>query len=176
MDVVIDDLYVSREHCVLELEDDGVRVDASKSVNRISVNGRPLEFALFSQAGTFTIGETAIHLRPASPSEDTTLVLSRSVPTLVFRRSTRELFAADGALIAQFSSHEGAALQAIVGAYPDAASTQQISSAVWGEPDYESYLIHRLMQRVRSRMGNFADLIENVRGAGYRLREPIDMR
>ena len=176
MDVVIDDMYVSREHCVLALEGDGVRVDASKSVNRIAVNGRLEDCVLFTSAGSFTIGETTIHLRPAIASDDTTLVLGRPTPALSYRRSTRELFGSDGALIAQFSTQEGAALQAIVASYPDAAATQQISTAVWGEPDYESYLIHRLMQRVRSRMGDNADLIENVRGAGYRLRSPIEMR
>jgi DNA-binding response OmpR family regulator len=32
------------------------------------------------------------------------------------------------------------------------------------------------MQRLRDRLGDFGDLIENVRGAGYRLRGPMDMR
>jgi hypothetical protein len=176
MDVVIDDIYVSREHCILEITDGGVRVDASRSVNRILVDGRLLECVLFPRAGAFTIGETSIQLRPARATQDTTLHLSRTTPALHFRSSTRELLAFDGTVISQFSPQEAAALEAIVASYPDAAAARAISTAVWGEPDYEAYLIHRLIQRVRGRMGDFADYIENVRGSGYRLRGAIEMR
>jgi hypothetical protein len=175
-DVVLDDIYVSREHCTIALEDGTVRVDASRSVNRIVVNGRMVETAVFASAGSFAIGETTIHIRPAGAAEDTTLPLSSARASLVFRRSTRELLAFDGTLISRFSTQEAAAFGVIASSYPDAAPTQAISTAVWGEPDYESYLIHRLMQRVRLRMGDSATLVGSVRGAGYRLLGPVDMR
>ncbi|MGA3057385.1 MAG: FHA domain-containing protein [Candidatus Limnocylindrales bacterium] len=176
MDVVIDDPYVSREHCTLELDADGVRVDASHSTNLICVDGRDMKCAMFRRAGSFSIGQTTVQLRPASVTQDTTLHMSRTTPTLTLRRSTRELLSADGTLIAQLSMSEAAALEAIVTRFPDAADHATISRAIWGEPDYPRYLIHRLIQRLRDRMGDFADLIENVRGAGYRLRGPMDLR
>lgn len=175
MDVVVDDPYVSREHCTLELEGGSVCVDASRSMNLIVVDGRGMECAIFHEAGSFSIGQTIVLLRPASATQDTTLHLSRTTPTLTLRRSTRELLSADGTLVAQLSMSEAAALEAIVSRFPDAADHATLARAIWGEPDYPRYLIHRLMQRLRDRMGDFADLIENVRGAGYRLRGPMNL-
>jgi hypothetical protein len=176
MDVVIDDPFVSREHCTLDVDGDGVRVDARGSKNEIAIEGSSMDCVIFKRAGAFVIGETTIHLRPASATQDTTLQLSRTAPVLVLRRSTRELSALDGTLIAQFSAQELAALWAIAESFPDVAKTTTISTAVWGEPDYDTVLIYRLMQRVRGRMGDFATLVENVRGAGYRLRGPMELR
>jgi predicted component of type VI protein secretion system len=175
MDVVIDDPYVSREHCILQLEAGGVRVDASLSTNLIVVDGRDMKCAVFRQAGSFSIGQTLVQLRPASVAEDATLHLSRTSPMLTLRRSTRELLSADGTLVAQLSTSEAAALSVIASRFPDAADHPTIARAIWGEPDYPRYLIHRLVQRLRDRMGDFGHLIENVRGAGYRLRGPLDL-
>lgn len=175
-DVVIDDPYVSREHCVLELDGAGVRVDASVGTNQICVDGREVKRATFRGTGSFSIGQTTVQLRPVSSTEDTTLHLDRATPTLTFRRSTRELLSADGTLIAQLSVSEAMALEAIATRYPDAADHATLAQAIWGEPDYPRYLIHRLVQRLRDRLGDFGDLIQNVRGAGYRLRGPMELR
>jgi hypothetical protein len=190
-DIVVDDMYVSRDHCVLELDGDDVRVDASRSVNRILVNGQLLDSACFTEPGIFTIGETTFTLTTTGDADEATRLLARPSPgardgkapgasdaalRFSYRRSTRELFGPDGSLIAQFSPQEGATFGAIVDSYPDAASTARISTAVWSEPGYETYLIHRILQRIRRRMGDHAAVIENVRGAGYRSREPIELR
>jgi len=176
MDVVVDDPYVSREHCAIELKDGGVHVDANLGTNVICVDGREMKQARFLRAGSFSIGQTTLRLRPQSDGEGTTLHLSRATPTLAFRRSTREVFSPDGTLIAQLSTSEAAALEAIAGRYPDAADHATLARAIWGDHDYPRYLIHRLIQRLRDRMGDSGDLIENVRGAGYRLRGPMDVR
>jgi Inner membrane component of T3SS, cytoplasmic domain/Transcriptional regulatory protein, C terminal len=175
-DVVIEDPYVSREHCSLELTADGVRVDATGSLNRIRANGEELERLELTDAGSFSIGQTTVHLRPISLNDDTTLRMTERPAVLTLRRSTRELFDATGATIAQLSVSEAAVLETIAGRFPDAAPHDDIAIAVWGDSDYDRYLIHRLVQRLRDRMGGSGDLVENVRGAGYRLRAPIDLR
>jgi hypothetical protein len=176
MNVVIDDPYVSREHCILQIENGGVRVDASHSMNLIVVDGREMECAMFQHSGSFLIGQTIVQLRPLSANDETTLHLSRATPMLTFRRSTRELLSADGTVIAQLSTSEAAALEAMVAQFPDAADHATLARAIWGEADYPRYLIHRLIQRLRERLGDFGDQIENVRGTGYRVRAPIDLR
>jgi DNA-binding response OmpR family regulator len=175
MDLSVDDPYVSRQHCTLELEDGGVRVDASRSMKTIVVDGRELKCVVFRQAGSFSIGRTILQLRPSSWTEDTTLSMSRAIPLLTFRRSTRELLVADGTVVTQLSALEAAALEAIVARYPDCADHATMARAIWGEADYPRYLIHRLVQRLRDRLGDFGEMIENVRGAGYRLRGPVDI-
>jgi DNA-binding response OmpR family regulator len=175
-DIVIEDPYVSREHCTVEVQDGGVRVDASRSMNRIRVKGREMESVFFDQAASFVVGGTSVDVRPITASDETTLYLIRSTPALTLRRSTRELLAPDATVIVQLSTHEAAALDAIASKYPDAADHDTIATATWGEPDYPRYLIHRLIQRLRERLGEYADIVENVRGAGYRLRSPLDLR
>ena len=176
MDVVIEDPYISREHCTLELAGEGVLVDASKSLNRVRANGLELQSVVIAEPGSFIVGQTTVSLRPVAPTEDTTLLLGRSPGQLSFRRSTRELFAPDGTLIAQLSTAEGSALCQIAARYPDAADHDSIGQAIWGEGCYDRYLIHRLVQRLRDRMGDYAAQLENVRGAGYRLRAPLELR
>lgn len=175
MGVVIDDPYVSREHCVLQLEDGVVRVDASLSVNLIVVDGREMKCVVFRQAGSFSIGQTVVQLRPVSAADDATLQMSHTTPTLTLRRSTRELLSADGTLLAQLSASEAATLDVIASRFPNAADQSAIARAISDNPDYPSYLIHRLVQRLRDRMGDYGHVIENVRGAGYRLRGPLNL-
>jgi hypothetical protein len=177
MDVVVDDPYVSREHCVLEIDGSGsVRVDATCGSNVVTVDGRDLKLAVMRGTSSFSIGRTLIQLRQGGGAEDSTLHMSQARPTLTFRRSTRELFAPDGTLVAQLAPLEGSALETIAARFPDAADHVTLSLALWGEPDHERYLIHRMVQRLRDRLGDYGDLIENVRGAGYRLKGPIDLR
>jgi DNA-binding response OmpR family regulator len=158
------------------LEGAGVRVDASRSLNRIRVNGQDHECVMFADAGSFVVGQTTVQMRPVSPTEDTTLQLTQRPPLLTLRRSTRELVAPDGTLIAQLSASEELALYEIAIRYPDAADHDSIGQSIWGQDAYDRYLIHRLVQRLREKLGDSADLIENVRGAGYRLRAPLELR
>jgi hypothetical protein len=176
MDVVIDDPYVSREHCVLELEGGGVRIDASRSLNRIWVQDGDFDRVFLTEPGSFRIGETTIGLRPVSPNEDTTLHLTQRRPALTLRHSTRELLDPDGTVIAQLSVSEETALYEMAIKYPDAVDHDTLGRAIWGKDGFDRYLIHRVVQRLRDRMGDSGDLIENVRGAGYRLRAPLDLR
>jgi hypothetical protein len=175
-DVLIEDPYVSREHCTLELTPEGVRVDATGSMNRIHARGEEMERIVLAVEGSFIVGQTTVHLRPISRAADVTLRMGRRPSALTLRRSTRELLDAEGAPIAQLSVSEAAVLETIAGRFPDAAPHDAIAVAVWGESDYDRYLIHRLVQRLRERMGASGELVENVRGAGYRLRSPIDLR
>jgi len=70
--------------------------DASLSTNLIVVDGRDMKCAVFREAGSFSIGQSIISLRPISVAEDTTLHLSRTTPTLTLRRSTVSCFRKTG--------------------------------------------------------------------------------
>jgi predicted component of type VI protein secretion system len=175
MDVVVDDPYASRQHCVIRMADGRPFVDARKSLNQIRVSDQPVATAWLSSGASFTVGRTPLMVRLAGPSADTTWILRDTRPGLSLRRSTRELIGRGGEVIVRFSAAESAALAAVAGRHPDAADHAEIGHAVWGEYPFDQYQIHRLFQRIRQRLGPRADLIENVRGAGYRLRDPIEL-
>jgi len=123
---------------------------------------------------SFTLGQTTFRVvAPDADDRQTLRLPRRETASLVFRASTRELLDGEGTLIAQFSEQEARAVQMLIARYPDAASHRDLGLAIWEGLGYDQYLLHRLMQRVRQRAGAERRLVENVRGAGYRLRLPI---
>jgi hypothetical protein len=175
MDVVLDDPYASRQHCVIRIVDGRPFVDARGSLNQIRVNGQLVKTASLSEGASFTVGRTPLRVRFEGRTGDTTWFLRDTQSSLRLRRSTRELIGRDDEVLVRFSNAESAALAAVAGRHPDAADHAEIGHAVWGEYPFDQYQIHRLFQRIRQRLGARGDMIENVRGAGYRLREPIDL-
>jgi DNA-binding winged helix-turn-helix (wHTH) protein len=177
-DIVLRDPYVSREHCTVYADAAGTMVQAERALNPISVGGREVRSARLGHGGTFTVGETNFRvLGAAAGDNDKTLEYHQrqAAASLVLRSSARELIDRDGTLVAQFSAAEYLAFATLVRRYPDAANHTEIGAAVWGGMGFDQYQLHRLLQRIRQRLGDAADLLENVRGAGYRLRSPVDI-
>jgi predicted component of type VI protein secretion system len=176
MDVVLDDPFVSRSHCVITLTASGPVVDASKSLHQVVVAGIDVERAPLHHGDTVTVGETTLVIRFGRSDAAETLIRRRHPTTCSLRSSTRELFDPSGKLVAAFSVDEARFLEVLVRRYPDAASHEELGGAVWGGTGYDPYLIHRLAQRVRLRLDERSHLVVNVRGAGYRLAEAVAVR
>jgi hypothetical protein len=174
-DVVLDDPYVSRLHCTVRIDGGSVVLDAGQARNPLRVDGRETAFFLVTRSPqAFEVGKTAFQVISIAPTlSETTLVLTRTTH-LGLRGSTRELFERPGGVVAQFSASEYAAFAAIVRKYPGAANHREVGQAVWGDVGYDQYQIHRLMQRIRQRIGTYAEFLENVRGEGYRFHLPVE--
>ncbi len=176
-DIVVDDPYVSRLHCTVEPARDGLRVTAVNPVNPIVVCGHEHEFIIIGSGTSFTIGNSVLRALSSGEIADApTLKLTRrpSGSQFILRASTRELVDQDGTLVAQFSAAEYSAFAALVRRHPDAASHYELGRAVWGETGFDQYQLHRLLQRIRQRLGDAGPILENVRGAGYRITVAID--
>ena len=174
MDVVLADPYVSRSHCTVTVEGERLLVDARGSSNHVRIGGREVESGHVEADGAFTVGRTVFRVLRGSPDE-ATLILDPRARRFALRQSTRELLDPDGSVVARFSTAEYAIVEALARRHPDAASNDELGRAVYGDMGYDQYLIHRLIQRVRQRAGD-GTLIENVRGAGYRLTAAVDLR
>ena len=174
-DIVVDDPYVSRIHCTLSLDDGAVRLDATAARNPVRVDGKETTQSLIDHGATnLDVGKTSFLLvAPAVRGTDTTLKLTRQT-VLSLRASTRELSEKSHGVIAQFPAAEFAAFAAITRKYPDAANHGELGRAVWGDFGYDQYQIHRLIQRVRHRLGPLGEFLENVRGEGYRFHLPVE--
>ena len=175
MDIAILDPYVSRAHCTVVLTSDGAFVDARGSRNHVRVAGRDVEAGHVAPGEAFLVGGTPFRVTRGRDDE-TTLVMSLEPRPFIAHRSTRELVDAEGTLIARFSAAEFAIFETLALRYPDAAAHADLGHAVWGDIGYDQYQIHRLMQRVRQRLGDRADVLESVRAAGYRLRVAVEVR
>lgn len=175
-DITLDDPYVSRAHCTIEVNGSHALVDATRALNQIRVNGRDVEAAAIAPGDGWIVGTTPMRVvGPASGGQETTLKLDggRVRPALVLRCSTRELIGPGGSAIVQFSPSECAAFEVLARRYPDAASHDELGEGIWRGMGFDQYQLHRLMQRIRQRLGTHGDLLENVRGAGYRLKAPV---
>ena len=178
-DVVLDDPYVSRVHCTLEVLDGHTLVDARKALNLIRVRGKDVDAASLDAGDLCMVGNTTFRVvgNSTADTEETLRIAGRTTaPMLLLRASTRELVDAQGTLVAQFSSAEFLAFHELAKKHPDAANHQQLGAAVWGGMGFDQYQLHRLMQRLRQRLGDSGGILENVRGTGYRLRIAVETR
>lgn len=177
-DIVLDDPYVSRLHCTVAIVDGRAFVDARSALNPVVAGGREVATASLGHGGVFSVGRTSFRLWHAVEAGEETLKLApeRMTPALVLRSSTRELVDYEGTLIAQFSASEYLAFAELARRFPDAANHHQLGLAVWGGDGFDQYQLHRLLQRIRQRLGDAGSLLENVRGAGYRLRAAVTVQ
>lgn len=161
---MLDDPYVSRSHCTVEVYGTYAVVDASGSLNQIRVNGNDVEVATLASGDAWIVGHTTLRVVAADDRGcDTTLKLDARTT------STRELVGPNGMPLLQFSPSECLAFEVLARKFPDAASHAELGSHIWGGLGYDQYQLHRLMQRIRQRLGSNGEVLENVRGAGYHL-------
>lgn len=177
-DVVLDDPYVSRLHCTVSLVDGRPFVDARGALNPVVAGGREVTTATLGHGEAFTVGRTTFRLWHSPEAGEETLRLEpvNAAPALILRSSTRELVDYEGTLVAQFSASEYLAFAELARRFPDAANHRQLGLAVWGGDGFDQYQLHRLLQRIRHRLGDAGSLLENVRGAGYRLRAAVTVQ
>lgn len=168
----VSDPYVSRRHCTVSVVNGRPLVDAGGSLNRVRVRGSDFSQVALDEGDVFVLGKTSFRVHRGG-DERTTILLRDTSPRLLLRQSTRELFDHESTLIAKFSLSEYAAFECTASSFPNAASYDDIAQAVWQGLGYDPYQIHRLMQRIRQRLGNTSHVLANVRGTGYRLTEPI---
>lgn len=172
MDIVIEDPYVSRRHCVLALRDGVPWIDASQSLNGVRVRGSTVKEARLEPDDVILIGGTQLTVtRDRADARSTLLMPTGS--TLRLRLSTHELLDASANVIATLTPLECSMLELLAARYPDAASHDDIGTALWGPGNYDRYLIHRLAQRLRDVLDDNHGMLENVRGSGYRLRSAV---
>lgn len=170
---LVTDPFASREPTFIEPCEEGLRLDARGTLNGVVVRGRPVQTADIRSGESFVIGSTTFYVVAGPRPEDDTKDI-RSGGPLVFRTSARELITQAGLVVAQFSTSESQAFAAVAAAFPQVASHEEVGNAVWGRNAYDRYQVHRLLQRVRLRMGDWGNSLSNVRGTGYRLL--VDVR
>jgi hypothetical protein len=176
-DVTIEDPYISRVHCTVELRDGHPFVDASEALNGLRIGAREassLEVKLPRQV--FSIANNSFAIVNAAEAESDRTLTYTLERSLILRASTRELTDSTGKLLAQFSTAEYLAFSTLARRFPDAANHSELGEAVWGGMGYDQYQLHRLLQRIRQRLGDLAVLLENVRGEGYRFQARVDIR
>lgn len=169
---------VSRHHAELSAGDERaflIRDLASR--NGTSVNGHLLHDASASRSGDVSvqIGPYVLLLGPpATEDSDTVLVDASTISTRVtLDRGVHALMLDGKVVVERLSGLEYRLLDAMASEAPNLVENKVLGDAVWESGQWDSYMLHNLVRRVRRKMEQNGvdtnDLIVSSPGVGYRL-------
>jgi predicted component of type VI protein secretion system len=169
---------VSRRHVEIVPQEDGRFVvrDLS-SRNGTTVNGQTLRDgeAVVASGANLQVGPYVLTIAASSGADsDTVLVSIRPAATRVtLDRGLRAVLVDGKPVIERPSVLEYRLLDALDAAAPNLVDNRALGDAVWEEGQWDSYMLHNLIRRVRRKLeeqvGDADELIATVPGVGYRL-------
>ena len=167
---------VSRRHARLTLNGDGrFLVEDLESRNGTLANGEPVSGSVVvAEPATVEIGPFTLALA-TSVSEETWTAASSPparAPRTMLDRSRRQLHIDGAVALDVLSAHEYAFLDLLATRSPDVVERTAAGDVVWGQGQWDVYMLHNLVSRVRRRIaqkGAADSVIVTVPGVGYRL-------
>ncbi len=172
--------FVSRHHAQLALDPAGsFRLRDTGSRNGTLANGLLLKGTEVVHPGTLviTIGPYTLTALSEALPEDATVSVQVDPPVKP-RRVTVDrdlrLVRVDGrVVIPKLSVLEYRLLEILDTAAPAAVASQVIGDHVWGEGQWDAYMLHNLLGRLRKKLaegtGTSEELLVSIPGFGYRL-------
>ena len=168
---------VSRRHVELSpVADGGILVRDLDSSNGTVVGEMPLRDAATTVPGeaAVQVGPYVLHLSAAITTSDDTLLERSAHAGRVALDRDRRAATIDGELtVERLSPQEFLLLDILAARAPHTLPNRQLGDSVWGEGQWDTYMLHNLIRRVRRKFeqhGATADeLVVTVPGAGYRL-------
>ena len=177
-DIQLSHPLVSRLHAKISREPDGgFLIRDLGSRNGTTVNGQVLRDADSVVVGEVTvqIGPYVLLLAPPATADSTTMLVdARQVKTRVtLDRGLRAVLLDGKVVIERLSVREYRLLDVLASLAPNLAESRELGDAVWGDGQWDIYMLHNLIRRIRRKLeeaGAPADeLIATVPGVGYRL-------
>ena len=168
---------VSRRHVELSaVADGGILVRDLDSSNGTVVGELPLRDAATTVPGeaALQVGPYMLHLSTAITSDDDTLLERSAHAGRIALDRDRRTATIDGELtVERLSPQEFLLLDILSARAPHPLANRQVGDSVWGEGQWDTYMLHNLVRRVRRKLEQQGapaeDLVVTVRGAGYRL-------
>lgn len=172
-DLVLDYGYVSRVHARLEQSDAGYMLVDCESTNGIYVNGQRVQGTQPLAAGDqIAIADILITFLDSS-SDVTATTVFRAVPAgcpIRCDSASWQVWIGDELLEARLSLQEFEILSLLASRYGTVCTREELGAAVWGEGNYDYNILHRLVHRVKQKLGaERAGLIVSVPGLGYKI-------
>ncbi len=169
---------VSRRHAEISRTEAGaIVVRDLESSNGTVVQDSPLRAAEVTVEGEAAVQVGPYVLRVTTDVSTDADTLMGETPQYSARleldRDLRHLNV-DGALaIDRLSPQEFQLLDILAGAAPRTVPNQELADAIWGEGQWDSYMLHNLVRRVRRKLEAHGDpageLLVTVPGLGYRI-------
>jgi pSer/pThr/pTyr-binding forkhead associated (FHA) protein len=168
---------VSRRHAEIQLLDDGrFEVKDLGSRNGTLVNDEPVKDVAYVR------GEARLQVGPyllmaAPPTDSVSETLAFDAPRPGHRASldkgTHALSVDGRMVIERLTGLEYALMEALHESSPNIVSNTDIGDRLWGQGQWDTYMLHNLVRRVRRKLEEAGmdgdELIVTVPGVGYRL-------
>jgi DNA-binding response OmpR family regulator len=174
-DIVLADDVVSRQHASLQRLGEQLLIRDLGSRNGTTVNGRRFagSEAFAPARATVQIGpfQLAVSL-PESASDSTTVMAVQAMNARCYLDLGLHAFYVDGSVaIEGVAGREFALLERLARAAPNVVPNQDLADSIWGEGQWDVYMLHNLVRRVRRKIGEVTadEVLVTVPGAGYRL-------
>jgi DNA-binding response OmpR family regulator len=167
-DVVLDFNYISRTHARIEYADSGFVVVDAGSTNGTFVNGRRISGAQALASGDhISIGDVSItFLESPSHEVQRTVPLPEDCPVRC-DEATRQVWIGEEQVTERLSVQEFELLLLLSSQHGRVMPRDELAMAIWGAGNYEYNMLHRLVHRLKRKLGVHGDLIRSVAGIGY---------
>lgn len=169
---------VSRRHALLSLDGSGrFHLRDLNSKNGTIVNGQLVQGGEIAQAGALSIlvGPFALTaLRRGLPDDETVPAgLLAATRRIVLDRGLRQVRRDGRALSTVLGDLEYRLVNVLDAAAPNVVPRDTLADEIWGEGQWDVYMLHNLIRRVRKKLqegtGEEQEFIVTVPGHGYRL-------
>jgi hypothetical protein len=177
-DIHLQHPLVSRRHLEIEHSEDGDLVLRDLgSKNGTLVQNQPLagSFVVTSDPTTVQVGPYVLSVSSEAPRGDLTMtqVAPRGEAAVQLDRNLHTVSVRGEELTRRFSPQEFKLLEVLELAAPRAVRSEDIGEAVWGAGQWDTYMLHNLVRRVRRRFEDSdapaEELLVTVPGVGYLL-------
>ena len=175
-DLVLDSIFVSRNHARLCLREGHYEITDLESRNGVDLNGRPIERATTLVAGdAITIGPFELEILERRAPEQVTQEFTRlrDMPALIVDVSTHEVILGGAPVRPPLSRLEFRLLALLHEADGAVRERNNLGDAIWGEGQWDPNMLHRLVHRLKEKIEPKPDhprYVVTVAGVGYRLQ------
>ena len=168
---------VSRKHASIERQPDGsfVITDLGSRngtvVDRVEVTdaSAPARSGSLVQIGPFTL-----KLADSGPNLDETVLAPRQNAghKVTLERDLRRVLIDGKVAVERLSKQEFQFVETLVDASPAVVQTSRVGDLIWGDGQWDVYMLHNLVRRIRRKFeenGFEGEILENIPGSGYRV-------
>ena len=170
-DVVLDLSYVSRVHARIERGGGGEWMlrDAG-STNGTFVNGRRLTGDHVLNSGDhISVADVSLTFLTSSATDATrTVPIPEDCPVRC-DTTTREVWVNGEKITSKLSTQEFELLLLLSSQFRRVCPRDELAMAIWGEGNYEYNMLHRLVHRLKRKLGRHHGIVQSVAGVGYAL-------
>jgi hypothetical protein len=168
--IVLDFNYISRVHARIERIDPAYVVTDSGSTNGTFVNGERIGAPQRLTSGDFiAVADVSITFLDSDDDEVThTLKMPDDCPVRC-DPLTREIWIDDAKIELRLSVQEFELMLILCNRYGTVCPRHELAMAIWGEGKYDFNMLHRLVHRLKQKLGNHQGLLQTVPGVGYAL-------